>query len=63
MSANKKKFQMTPPREIDARDRDSSPAPVCERDPNVVVGSIITDDIPNVDTATKMRQKFETLVR
>ncbi|XP_022650960.1 uncharacterized protein LOC111259178 isoform X3 [Varroa jacobsoni] len=57
----KKKFQMTPPRELEPRNRDASPPPVCERDPNVVVGSITTTDIPNVDTATKMRQKFETL--
>ncbi|OQR67092.1 hypothetical protein BIW11_13730 [Tropilaelaps mercedesae] len=60
-SVKKKKFQMTPPRELEPRERASSSPPACERDPNVVLGSITTDDIPNVDTATKMRQKFETL--
>ena len=50
---------MTPPRELE---KENSPAPACERDPNVVVCSSVIDDIPKSDTATKMRQKFQELV-
>lgn len=56
---SKKDFRMTPPRELE---KENSPAPACERDPNVVVSSSVIDDIPKVDTATKMRQKFQELV-